>query len=166
MTRSPTLDVFSAACAAAFVVVLAVSAYWDPTIRMLHVFEAVPYLVAAMLTLRQKKPGYILGFASGGFWLWMAGTRTTFVRNGFEQLAILLRTGHVDQPDVLIAAPAAIATGGLALLSLVGYFRSRTRSWRDAGLFVLALGAIAAYFAAIFAAFAPRYLVLFERLFQ
>ena len=54
----------------------------------------------------------MLGAASGAFWLWMAGTLTTFVRNGFERVAMLLRTGRVDRPDILIAAPAAFVTGG------------------------------------------------------
>ena len=164
--RPHIVDALAAFCAIGFVAVLAISAYWDPTIRVLHVFEALPYLAAAMLCLRQRRLGYILGTASGAFWLWMAGTRTTFVRNGFEQLAALVRSGHVDRPEVFIAAPAAVATGGLALFSFVGYLRLRSKSWRDVALFAVAFVAIAGYFAAMFAAFAPRYLVLFERLFQ
>ena len=141
------------------------SAYWDPTIRALHAFESLPYLAAAVLCLQQRKIGYLLGAASGGFWLWMGGTRSTFVRNGFERVAMLVRTGHVDRPDVLIAAPAACFTGGLALFCLWGYLRRRDRSWKDAALFAAALGATAAFFVAIFAAFAPQYLRMFGRLF-
>ena len=61
---------------------------------MLHVFESLPFIVAALLCLRQQKFGYMLGAAAGAFWLWTAGTLTTFVRrNGFERVAILLGTG-------------------------------------------------------------------------
>ena len=72
---------------------------FDSSIRTLHAFEAVPYAMAAVLCLRQRKAGYILGVASGIFWLWMAGTLTTFVRNGFERVAMLIQTGHVDRWD-------------------------------------------------------------------
>src|SRR2546426_214698 len=107
--RGHIIDVFAAACATAFVVILGIAAYWDPTIRVLHVFESLPYVMAAVLSLRRQKSGYMLGAASGAFWLWTAGTLTTFVRNGFERVAMLVRTGHVDRPDILIAAPAACA---------------------------------------------------------
>src|SRR5437867_7824073 len=83
------------ASSALFVVVLALAAYWDPSIRVLHAFEAVPYLLAAILAVRRSKIGYALGVASGVFWLWLAGWLVTFVRNGFEILAILLRTGRM-----------------------------------------------------------------------
>lgn len=149
----------------AFVVILGIAAYWDPTIRVLHAFEALPFVVAAVLILRQHKLGYILGAVSGAFWLWMGGMLTTFVRNGFERVAMLLRTGQVDRPDVLIAAPAACATGGLLLFSLWAYFRGRNRSWSDLRVFAGALALVAGFFVAIFAAFAPQYLRMFGRIF-
>jgi hypothetical protein len=164
--RSPrpghAIDALAAGCAAAFIVILGISAYWDPTIRVLHVFESLPFAVAAWLCLRQLKFGYMLGAASGAFWLWMAGTLTTFVRNGFERVAMLLRTGHVDRPDILIAAPAACVTAGLVLFSLWGYSRARKKSWSDLGLFVAAIGVVVGFFVAILAAFAPQYLGMFS----
>src|SRR5204863_2491395 len=39
------------------------SAYWDRSIRILHIFEALPYILAAILVLRQHKFGYALGAA-------------------------------------------------------------------------------------------------------
>jgi hypothetical protein len=164
--RASIVDWLAAACAVAFTAILALSAYWDPSIRVLHVFESLPYLTAAVLCLRQRKSGYVLGAASGAFWLWTAGTLTTFVRNGFERVAMWLRTGQIDRPDVFIAAPAACFTGGLVCFCLWGYFRAPARSWRDLGLFAAALGAVAAFFLAIFAAFAPQFLRIFTRLFS
>src|SRR5262245_58252408 len=76
---STAVDKLAAVCAAIFILVLAIAAYWDPSIRVLHVFEAIPYGLASVLCLRQRKAGYLLGAASGVFWLWMAGTLTTFV---------------------------------------------------------------------------------------
>jgi hypothetical protein len=144
---------------------LALAAYWDPHIRVLHVFEAVPYLAAAALCLRQIKFGYMLGVASGTFWLWMAGSLTTFVRNGLERLSLLLRTGHVDRPDILIAVPAAMAAAGLVFFSVLGYARLPKKSWTDAGLFLTAFGLVAVFFVLIFVAFAPQYLGMFRTFF-
>lgn len=147
-----------------FVAVLALAAYWDRTIRVLHLFESVPYLAAAVLCVRSRKFGYALAFAAGAFWLWTAGTLTTFVRNGFERLAVLVTTGHLDRPDILIAVPAAIATAGLAVCGLWSYWRLPDKKWRDLGTFIVALMLVAAWFVGIFALFAPRYLGMFRRI--
>ena len=162
--RYRIVDWLAAGCATAFIVVLALSAYWDASIRVLHVFEALPYGLAAWLCLRQRKVGYMLGAASGAFWLFMAGTLTSFVRNGFERLAMLLTTGHVDRWDVFIAAPAAFSTGGLVVFSLWGYSRVRRKRILDIAAFIATLAMVAAFFALIFWLFAARYLALFERL--
>jgi hypothetical protein len=162
--RQSVTDTLAASCAVVFIIILAIAAYWDPAIRVLHVFEAVPYAAAAALVLRQRKFGYALGAASGAFWLWTAGTLTTFVRNGFERLGMLLRTGRVDRPDVLIAAPAACATAGLVIFCVWGYLRLRNRSWSDVALFVGTLVLVAGFFIVIFAAFAPQFLGMFKRL--
>ena len=83
----------------------------------------------------------------------------TFVRNGFEMLAVLVRTGRMVRPDILIAVPAAVGTAGLVVFSVVGYSRLSNRSWRDVGVFAAALVFVPAFFVAIFAAFAPRFLI-------
>ena len=153
----------TAACSVVFIAVLAVAAYWDPTIRVLHVFESLPYFAAAVLCLRHNKFGYALGVVSGAFWLWMAGFLTNFVSNGFERLLMLIRTGTVDRFDILIAVPAAIAAGGLILFSFVGYSRL-TKSRSDILLFLAALVIVPTFFILIFAAFAPQYLGMFDRL--
>ena len=163
--RGHAIEALAAGCAVAFVVILGSAAYWDRTIRVLHVFESFPYIVAAVFCLRQRKLGYMLGAAGGAFWLWMASTLTTFVRNGFERVAMLLQTGHVDRLDILIAAPAAFVTAGLGLFSLWGYSRTRNKSWSDLGLFVVTTGAVGCFFIVIFAAFAPQYLGMFKHLF-
>jgi hypothetical protein len=164
--RATLVDRCAAGCAAIFIVVLAISAYWDPSIRVLHLFEAIPYGLAAVLCLRRSKLGYLLGIASGGFWLGTAGTLTSFVRNGFERVAMLVMTGRVDRWDQFIAAPAAVSTAGLMVFSLWGYSRLRTKSPRDMALFLAVLLSVIAFFLLLFWLFAPRYLALFQRLFQ
>ena len=158
------VDRIAAGCAVIFIFVLAIAAYWDRSIRALHAAEALPYGAAAVLCLRQRKLGYMLGAASGAFWLWMAGTLTSFVRNGFERLSMLITTGHVDRWDQFIAAPAALATGGLVACSVCGYARLRTKALFDVAYFVMALALITMFFVMIFWVFAPQYLMLFRRI--
>jgi hypothetical protein len=156
----------AAICAAGFIVVLVVAAYWEPAIRLLHIFESLPYLTAGILCLRHHKFGYALGVVSGAFWLWTGGLLTNFVRNGFERLAMLVRTGSVDRLDILIAVPAALATGGLVLFSLAGYMRHARKSGKDILLWLAALVIVPSFFIGIFAEFAPQYLGMFERIFK
>jgi hypothetical protein len=154
-------DRLALASAALFVVILAVAAYWDSSIRVLHLFEAVPYLLAAALIARQRRFGYLLGVASGAFWLWTAGFLTTFIKNGFERLASLMRTGHVDRWDIFIAVPAALGTGGLVLFSAVSYLRSADKPVMDAVRFLGTCALVAGFFVLIFRLFAPQYLGMF-----
>jgi hypothetical protein len=154
-------DRLAVASAALFVVMLAVAAYWDSSIRVLHVFEALPYLLAAALITRQRRFGYLLGVASGAFWLWTAGFLTTFIRNGFERLTSLLRTGHVDRWDIFIAVPAAVGTGGLVLFSAVSYLRSADKPPTDAVRFLGTCVLVTGFFILIFRVFAPQFLGMF-----
>jgi hypothetical protein len=156
------IDVSAAACAFAFVGILGLAAYWDRSIRLLHLFESLPYLIAAVLCLRQSKFGYALGAASGAFFLWTGGLLTTFVRNGFERVGMLLRTGSVDRPDVLIAAPAAVATAGLVVCAVAGYLRLPNKSWRDLGVALPVIVAVPAFFILLFATLSPQYLGMFH----
>ena len=150
--------------AALFVVMLAVAAYWDPGIRVLHSFEAVPYLLAATLIITRRRYGYVLGVAAAMFWLWTAGFLTTFIKNGFERLITLVQTGHVDRWDVFIAVPAALGTGALLVFSGISYFRSANKSRLDALAFLGTMAAVAVFFILLFRMFAPQYLGMFGTL--
>jgi len=164
-TRPRTGDVVSNGIVAAtvlFVVILAVSAFWDPTIRVLHLFEALLYAGVAALCIRRMKIGYALGVASGAFWLWSAWGLTTFVKNGFQMLALSIRIHQLRRPDLLIAVPAWASMVTLVVLSVWGYAGLSRKSIRDLGLFVLAFVAVAAFYVAIEAAFTPRFLEMFK----
>src|SRR4030095_4480520 len=163
--RSRSADDISVGITAAtilFIVILAVAAVWDPTIRILHVCEALLYTGVAFLCVRGSKFGYALGVASGLFWLWMAWGLTTFVANGFQVLALSLRVHQVRRPDILIALPAAASMIALVALSITGYARSSRKFARDIGMFVLAFIAVTTFYLAIFTAFTPRYLEMFR----
>jgi hypothetical protein len=162
MSMTNKTDVAAALCCLVFIGVLAVAAYWDRSIRILHVFESLLYSLTAVLCLRHSTLGYALGMVAGAFWLWMAGFLTTFVRNGFERLDILVRTGSIDRPDILIAVPAAVSMTGLLLLSCAGYARLRGKSWRDVTLFAAAIVSVPVFFVVLFTVCAPQYLAMFK----
>ncbi len=71
-------DISIAVCAAIFIAILGISAYWDRSIVALHFAEAGLYLVVAVLCLRQRKYGYALGVASGAFCGWQVRERLSF----------------------------------------------------------------------------------------
>jgi len=158
------VNVLIAAFALAFVGILALAAYFDASIRVLHLFESIPFLASAALCLRGRKTGYALGVAASAFLLLCSAVLTTFVRNGFERVTMLLRTGHVDRPDVLLGAFAGTFTAGLLIFSLWGYLKLPNKSWRDLGLFAGQIGLVVCFFLTIFAVFAPQYLAMFKPL--
>ena len=90
----------------------------------------------------------------------MAGTQTTFVRNGFERVTMLITTGHVDRWDQFIAAPAALSTGGLVVFSLWGYLQAPTKRPVDLVHFVAVLAVVPLFFAVIFWLFTSAPLTL------
>src|SRR5258708_14424867 len=104
-SEKPFVNKWLAWSAALFIGVLFISAVFDPSIRVLHLFESAPYLIAPWLSRRRPKVGYALAFAGGAFWLWTAGFLTTFIRNGFERIITLVSTGSVDRPDILLSVP-------------------------------------------------------------
>jgi hypothetical protein len=156
------LNLFISLSAALFVVVLIVSAWFDSTIRTLHVFEAIPFLLTSWLCQRKPKVGYTLAFASGAFWIWTAGFLTSFIRNGFERVIMFLTTGAVNRPDILLAVPGFIGTFGLVVFSLIGYWRLDNKSWKDLLLLLSMIVLVFVFFLMIFAAFTPQYLGMFR----
>jgi hypothetical protein len=163
---SRIIEIAIAFSAALFVLVLAIAAYFDRSIIILHVVEALPYLIAPILCLKKKKFGYFLAFASGGFWLWTAGFLTTFIRNGFEQLEMFIKTGSISRFDIFIAVPAASGTAGLVFFSLLGYINQPKKRMKDILLLLLACLLIATFFVIIFWLFAPKYLEMFQNIFR
>jgi hypothetical protein len=160
--HTPILHLAIVSCHVLFVTVLFVATYYDTSIFALHLAECIPYAAGALLCLKHNKWGYFLSFAAGAFWLWSAGFLTTFIHNGFTQLGQFIATG-VARADIMIAVPAAIATGGLAIFSLLAYLIFTKKSWGDILSLVLAGVGVFAFFITIFWLFAPRYLGMFSR---
>lgn len=147
-----------------FVLVLALSAYWESDIRWLHFFQAWMYIAAMALSYRGNRWGHFIGVSAAGLWDYTNIFVTTFFVNGVQQLAQWVETGHLARPEILIAVPAWFSN----LLVIVGcvwaYLRLPVKRQGDIVRFLVAFSLTTSFFAADMALFQPRYLALFPRM--
>jgi hypothetical protein len=148
-----------------FILALLVSAIFDPTIRLLHALQALIYIAVIVLARRSSAWGFGAGFTISLFWNYTNLFVTTFIAAGFRQLSVLLHTGRIERPDLLIAL---VAGGGHMLLlaaCLAGFLRLRPgrRHWAQ---FVAGGLAAVLYFVAIIITTGPQYVPLLKRVFH
>src|SRR5437588_5153149 len=131
-----------------FISALAVSAYFEPAIRVLHTFQALIYVAVIAGALRHQKWAYGVGISIAAFWNYVNLFVNTFIRNGVEALATVISGGHVTNPGTIIAIPAALGHFGMIVFCLWAYFRLRNKRWTtDIGI-LLGCGVVAVgYFA-------------------
>jgi len=147
-----------------FILVLAVSAFWETDIRWLHFFQAWMYVVTIVISLRANRWGYFIGISAAGLWDYANIVATTFFFNGMQQLSQLIHTGHLDRPDLLIAVPAWFSNLFVVVGCLWGYSRLSGKSLSDAARFLLTFVLTTGFFALDMFLFQPRYLGLFPRM--
>ena len=147
-----------------FIFALILSAVFDPKIRMLHALQALIYVAVIVRSRRSSAWGFGAGAFIAALWNYTNICLTSFVKDGLEQLSILIQKGHLKRPDLLVAV---IAAGGHFLLiaaCLAGFLRVHP-SARQWGRFVGG-GAIAiAYFVAIIITTGPQHIPLVKRVF-
>jgi hypothetical protein len=164
LTHHTRLDWTIVAACLAFILILAVSAYWEPDIRLLHLFQALIYVAVIVLSLRHDRWGYFIAVSIAAFWNAASIFATTFLRAGLLQLGELVTTGHLSRPDLFIAVPAWLTHFLLILCCLWAYARLDKKPWSDLLVFLTSAVASIGYFAAIIALFQPRFLPIFKRL--
>lgn len=147
-----------------FIVVLAVSAWWEADIRWLHFFQSWMYLAAIGLSLRRSRWGYFIGIAAAGLWDYGSLFVNTFFLSGLHETAHWLHTGHLQRPDQFIAVPAWTANLLVVIGCLWGYARLKSKSPRDLAAFVMTFVLTSGYFALDMAICQPRYLPFFRGL--
>ena len=147
--------------ASIFILVLGVSAFWEPDIRSLHFFQSWMYLATIALSLRGTRWGYFIGISAAGLWDYINIFVTTFLFNGLQQLTQWFHTGHLASPELLIAIPAWFSNLLVVLGCLWAYARRSDKKPRDAAKFVLSLAFTTGFFALAIALFQPRYLGIF-----
>jgi len=148
-----------------FIFALFVSAIYDPKIRVLHVLEALIYIAVIVLTRRSSAWGFGAGCIIAIFWNYIGLFVINFVKSGVQEFLLLLQTGHLHRPDLLIALPAAAGNFLLMLGCLAGFFRTspKAKQWRQ-----FALGGVlsVAYFVLIIVTTGRHYVGLLKRVFR
>ena len=147
-----------------FIVVLAVSAYWEADIRWLHFFQAWMYIVTIFLAFRRKPWGYFIGVSAAGLWAYANIFVTTFLFNGLQELSRWIHSGHLARPDLLIAIPAWLSNILVVGGCLWAYTRLSAKPLGDLGKFLVTFALTTGFFALDMALFQPRYLGIFPRL--
>lgn len=147
-----------------FIIVLAVSAYWEADIRWLHFFQAWMYVATIAWSLRHNRWGYFIGVSVAGFWDYTNIVATSFFWDGLEQLGQWIHSGHLARPDLLIAVPAWFSNLLVIIGCLWGYSRLEDKRASDVAKFLSCVVLATGFFAADMAIFQPRYLRLFPRL--
>src|SRR5262249_49357731 len=137
---------------------LAVSAIWEPDIRLLHFFQALMYIATIVLSLRRNRWGYFIGISAAGLWAYTGLFVTTFVISGFHHLMTL------DRTDQIIGVPAWLSDVVVVIGCVWAYTRLPVKFAADAGRLLLAFVITTGFFALDMALFQPRYLGIFRRL--
>lgn len=150
--------------ASIFILILGISAFWEADIRWLHFFQAWMYLATMVLSLRRNKWGCFIGLSAAGLWDYANIFATTFFLNGMHELTQWIRTGHLNQPDQLIAVPAWFSNLLIILGCLWAYSQHQRKTLSDAGRFLIVFILTTAFFALDMALFQPRYLEIFPRM--
>ncbi len=159
------VDAWISVGAGFFIFALALSAFFDPKIRVLHALQALIYIAVILLTRRRSAWGFGAGFTIAAFWNYINLFVTTFIKAGLYQFSILLRTGHLHRPDLLIAVIAAAGHFLMMVACLAGFLRGRPdrKRWGQfAAGGMLAVG----YFALIILTTGPQYIGLLKRVFR
>ncbi len=163
-TRSRAPEWFILVGGCFFILVLAISAFWEADIRWLHFFQAWMYVAAIVLGLRGNRWGYFIGISAAGLWDYANIVATTFFFNGLQELSHWIHTGRLARPDLLIAVPAWFSNLLVVIGCLWAYSRLASKSLGDAGRFLLTFILTTGFFALDMAIFQPRYLGLFPRM--
>ncbi len=148
-----------------FMLALFLSAVFDPRIRVLHTLQALIYVAVMVLTRRQSAWGFGAGFFIAAFWNYTNLFVTTFVRNGADQLLLLLHTGRLRRPDLLVALVAAFGHFLMMAACAVGWARLRPGG-RQMGEFVLGGVLAIGYFVLIIFATGRQYIPLIRHVFR
>jgi hypothetical protein len=150
--------------ACVFILMLAVSAYWEADIRWLHFFQAWMYVAPMMLAFRRSRWGYFIGISAAGLWCYINLFVTTFFVNGLQQISRWMHTGHLARPDLAIAVPAWFSNLLVVIGCVWAYFRLPRKPVGDLARLLAAFVLTTAFFALDMALFQPRYLALFPHL--
>jgi len=138
-----------------FIFALTVSAILVPQLRVLHFFQALIYVVVAVLTLRNSAWGFGAGVIIAAAWNCLNLFVTHLMQAGAGQFWSLLTTGHVRRPDTLMVMVGGMAHFLLIVACLTAFLQLPRGMKRWGRFFAGGLLALA-YLALIVATTVPR----------
>jgi len=132
-----------------FIFALAISAYFEPQWRVLHVLQGSIYVVVIVLTRRQSTWGYGAGALIATFWNWIALFRSPVGSEGVKAIASVVHGGTPD-PSALIQLFAACGHFLIIVACVAGFLRLRPtgRQWGEfigGGVLAIALLLVMAF---------------------
>ena len=155
--RHSALDWAIVGLCLAFILISALAAYLEPDVRALHLYEWLIYLAVMVLALKHGKWGYGIGISTAAFWLGLSLFGTTFLRDGVENWAGFLKTGHITSAMAVVAVPAAISQLLLIVCCIWAYGRIKNKQWSDLEILVGSALISVVYLAGVVALFWPRF---------
>jgi hypothetical protein len=138
-----------------FVFALAVSAFFVPQLRLLHVLQAMIYVAVLVLTRRNSPWGFGIGVIIPTAWNCLNLFVTHLFQAGARQIWSLLHTGHVSRPETMMVTVGVAAHFLLIIACIAGFIQLRPRR-KDWGQFFAGGFLAMAYFALIIAIARPR----------
>jgi len=132
---------------------LTISAVFAPEWRVLHVFQVLIYVAVVALTRRKTAGGFGAGLSVALSWNALSVVAGA-ARDGIQELATLVRTGHTQHPDVLLSFFAGCGHVLIIIGCIVGFIRIRpsARQWTQ---LLIGGGVALSYLIAIVFIFAP-----------
>ncbi len=118
---------------AIFVSALAVSAFFDPQWRVLHVLQALIYVAVIVLARRNSAWGFGAGVFIATFWNILVLFRSPVGPLAVAGIGSLMHGGPAPRPDVVLQVVAACGHVLIIVACLVGFFRTRpgARQWGE-----------------------------------
>jgi hypothetical protein len=113
--------------ASMFVVALAASVFFDPSIWVLHAFQALIYIAVMVLAQRESSLGFGAGFALALLWNGANLFATGFITAAIHTLHTTLSTGHIVRPVLLLVLVGAAGHFLMIAGCLTCVFRSSSR---------------------------------------
>jgi hypothetical protein len=138
-----------------FLLALAVSAFFVPQLRLLHVLQAMIYVAVLVLTRRNSPWGFGIGVIIPTAWNCLNLFVTHLFQAGARQFWLLLRTGHVSRPDTMMVMVGVVAHFLLIVACIAGFLQLQPRGKQWVQFFAGGFLAMA-YFALIIAIARPR----------
>jgi hypothetical protein len=148
-----------------FVFGLTISAVFAPEWRVLHAFQTLIYIAVVAMTRRKIAAGFGAGLSVPLFWNALSVFATGAARDGIQELATLVRTGHAQRPDVLLSLFAACGHLLIIIGCIVGFIRLRPSARQWAQLLVGGVVALGYLIAIVFIVGPPQGVELMKHIF-